>query len=180
MPKKEKDLRVYKLDKDAIQVLHNIVSDLNHDKQLKNKWDLPFKEEYWCNIKTHGDQLELRTECLKGGFRTTDRASVQELRNFAEETKRIFAKFESAVRREFKTRAGKALKWGKGHERCDYEPVALNGLYKFYYVKCGPIKVELGGQEFAEGTDLPNEGKLDTDTAHQLIDVSKMSKRKWG
>lgn len=177
MAKKEEDLRAYKLDKDVHQVLHNIVSDIMHDKSLKNKWNLPFKDGYWCNIKIHGDQMELRTECLKGGFRT-NKADILELQKFARETKKDLGKFERAVRSEFKKRTGKALKWGKGKEFCNYEMIAMNGMYKFYCYKSGPIKVDLGGQEFSEGGPDPIASKNESDDDYQIVDVAKLGH--WG
>lgn len=172
MAKKEEKPSVYKLDKDTFQVLHQIVHDLRYEKELKNKWNLPVKDDYWYNINFHGDQMELRVECLKGGFRSS-RVDSLELQRLAGETKKLFDKFEKMVRSEFKDRAGKSLVWGRGNQYCNYEKVAMNNLYKFYCVKNGPVRVNLGGQEFSEDGPELNKGDIREDD-YMIVDTSKI------
>lgn len=165
MAKDENDLTVYKLDRDLEQVIHNIVNDLKFDKELKNKWDIPVKGDYWMNVKIQGPHMELRVECLKGGWRSNHVSDVVEMQKFATEVKKHLSQFEKAVRSEFKTRTGKALRWGKGKEFVNYEPVALNNLYKFYAHKSGPVKVSIDRQEWSEDGPELNKVKVSEDEA---------------
>lgn len=153
MASKELDLRVYKLDRDLEQVIHNIVVSLKNDKEMTNKWNLGPKQDHWFNVKIQGPEMELRVECLKGGWRT-QRLDVNEMQQYAKEVVKLLGKFEKAVRSEFKERTGKALRWGKGKEYVNYEPVALNNLYKFYAFKSGPVRVSVDRQEWNE--DVPS------------------------
>ena len=148
------DLRVYRLDRDIEQVLHNIVNVFNSDEGRHQSWGLNPKEEVWVNIRYQGGDLELRVESLKGGWRTTV-SDVVEMEKYATCMKDCLTKAEKDIRDTFKDITGKSLRWGKGKEWVNYEPVAMNGLYKFYAHKTGPVRVVLDRQKFVEkGPDI--------------------------
>lgn len=152
------EVMVYKLDRDIEQVLHNIINAWNNNKDYKQRWNMNPKEQVWVNIRVQGDHLELRVEALKGGWRESNRFDIVEMQRFAEDVRKALVQAEKDLRKEFKEKTGKAFRWSKGKVSCRYEPVALNGLYKFYATKGGQIKVNLPRQEHSEGVKGPNPG----------------------
>lgn len=151
--KKQSEMEpVYRLDKDLGSVLHQICTDLRNkeNSEIRKEWGVSYHEMSWCSIKTGGDMLELRVERLDGSFREPA-LNVDELRKKNKETAELLKKFEKAVRKEFKSRTGKALSFvGKKVEKSDYERVALNGVYRFIACKKGHVKTTLDGQSFSD------------------------------
>lgn len=179
MKKADEDVSVYKLDKDIEQVLHNIINVWNHNKDYAERWDMNPKDQIWTNIKFQGDVLELRVECLKGGWRSTVQ-DIQEMQNFSRDIRDALKKAEKDLRKEFKKKTGKAFRWSKGKERANYEAVAMNGLYKFYASKSGKVTVDIGRQVHSEkGPDIvTGEKKKKKGDKMGLVDVLTLPE-KW-
>ena len=171
------EVLVYHLDRDLEQILHNIVNAWNKNKDYKQRWNMNPKEQCWVNIKLQGGHLELRVEALKGGWRESCRYDLQEMANFAMEVKAALKCAEADLRKEFKERSGKAFRWSKGKEICNYEPMALNALYRFYAIKSGPITVKIDRQEHSPGVEGPNPGKKDIGDGWKLTDILSLPER---
>lgn len=169
---------VYKFDRDLEQILHNIVNQWNRNKDYKKRWNINPKEEVFVNVKLAGNVLELRVEGLRGGWRTS-RVDQLEMERFAKEMERALKEAEKDLRKEFKEKSGKAFKWSRAKVKVNYEPIALNNLYKFTASKTGEVKVTVERQEHSEGSPKLNKAKTDKPDSWKLIDVGKLSD-KWG
>ena len=171
------DLRVYKMDQDLQGVLHNIVNVFNSDAKKKASWNLNPKEQCWCAIRFQGEELQLKVESLKGGWRYEVRDAI-EMEQFLLEIKAALKLAEKDLRAEFKKATGKNLRWSKGREWADYQPVAPNGLYRFFACKSGPVTVSLGGQKWVEkGPDIVT-GEENEEGSHHLISLLTLPE-KW-
>lgn len=171
----DKDLRVYKMDSDIGSVLHNIINVFNSDTKRKQCWGLNPKEECWVSIRLQGDDLVLKVEGLRGGWRRSVEHAV-EMERYLSEVRDALKKAESDLRSEFKEATGKSLRWSKGKEWSNFEPMAPNGLYRFYACKSGPVRVKLDGQKWVEkGPDI-NTGDFGDDAAG-LLDLISLPER---
>lgn len=143
---------VFDLNKDVVRVLHQIVEDMKEDadRGIKQKWGIPFKNLKNCDVKTGADgNVILLVFEHHGGFRVSQEDSTV-LHKRALDTKKLLNTFEKELKKEFKERTGKALRFSKGITQCDFQLVAQNGLYRFWAFKNCQVKTELDGQEYKE------------------------------
>ena len=140
---------VYDQTKDLKAVIFQIVEDLKEqtNEELRSRLAVSWKELQWLNAKMGGNVLELRITIADGSLRMPQR-HPQELQKKSKESLDVLGRVESAIRKEFKKRTGKALTWVNPKEATDYQLVALNGLYNFYAIKVGEVKTVLAGQSF--------------------------------
>lgn len=141
---------VFRLDRDLGSVVHQIAQDLRNkeNSELYKNYGVSWKEMSWCSVKMAGDILQLKVERLDGSFREPA-LNVDELRKKNKEILDLLKKFEKTLRKEFKSRTGKAFSFtGKTVEKADFERVALNGVYRFVAMKKGHVRTTLDGQSF--------------------------------
>lgn len=173
------EVMVYRFDRDLEQILHNIVNEFNKNKDYKLRWNMNPKEQCFVNIKLSGNHLELRVEALKGGWRESNRFDMVEMQRFSKEVEDALKLAEKDLRKEFKERSGKAFRWsGETQVRSNYEPVALNALYKFYSTKSGPVSVKIDRQKHSENGPEINKAKNDTADDWKLTDILSLPE-KW-
>lgn len=164
------EVLVYHFDRDLEQILHSIVNAWNRNKDYKQRWNMGPKDQVWANIKFQGGHLELRVEALKGGWRESNRYDLIEMARFAQEVQVCLKLAEADLRKEFKEKAGKAFRWSKGTVTSNYEPVALNSLYRFWAAKSGPVSVKIDRQEHSPGVEGPFKSKKEGPNDWQLVD----------
>lgn len=164
---------VYHFDRDIEQILHNIVNAWNRNKDYKKRWNINPKEEIFVNIKTQGTFLELRVEGLRGGWRYVGHLDQMEMNKHLEEMKKCLKQAEKDLRKEFKEKAGKGFRWSKGKEWADFQPVAMNGLYRFVASKSGNITVNVDRQKHSEnGPDIkPSKIEKDKDSWRNVLEL---------
>lgn len=140
---------VYDFNVDVQGVIHQIVSDLENEKnqELMKRMDLSWKELQWFKVKTGQNYLEITINMLDGSLREP-KQNPQECQKKLKETIKLLEKYESGLRTEFRARTKKALTWVNSDIKADFEFVALNGLCRFYASKFGEIKTKLPGQTF--------------------------------
>jgi hypothetical protein len=131
--------------KDLKSVIYQIAADLRE----KANWELHGTQTSWkdlktCDVKMSGDTLEIKVNAMDGSLRQP-RLHLGELQNKIKQTKVLLDRFETALRKEFKKRTGRALSWKNKKEIADCEMIALNGLHRFYAIRVGQITTELAG-----------------------------------
>ena len=167
---------VYRFDRDLQQVLHNIVSVWNRNKDFKQRWNINPKEEVFVNLKTQGNVLELRVEGRRGGWRV-GAVDNREMNKYLAEMRKHLKSAESDLRKEFKQVTGKAFRWSNCKEWADFQPVALNNLFSFKACKAGPVSVEIDGQKHSEDGPEIDGGKIDKEGKWGITDIIKLPKR---
>ena len=140
---------VFDFNSNVETVIHQIVSDLNEEKneELRNKLGVSWKELQWFKVKTGQNYLEITLNLFDGSLREPKK-NAQECQKKLKEVVKLLEKFESSLRTEFRSRTKKALTWVDSDIKADFELVALNGLCRFYACKFGEIKTKLPGQTF--------------------------------
>ncbi len=143
--------KAYDQDKDLSATLKDIVDKMKDetDKAMYNDWGISPKQLKFCNIKLYGNPLKITLQVFEnsGAYRLPE-VHPRDLQNDANGTLKLLDKFEKALKKEFKTRTGKALKISKGSSDVSWSKIALNGLYQFVAIKQAEVSTELDGQSW--------------------------------
>lgn len=149
--------RAYEQEKDLPAVLKQVAIDLREesDQALYSQWGINPKEVEWCDIKIRGvgDEgvsVEFVVNQHVGGLRLP--VPVAELDKRMAETEKVLGRYESAFRKLFKEKTGKALRLSKAKTFVNREQVALNGLYRFFAIKQAMVRTELDGNPYPENS----------------------------
>jgi hypothetical protein len=147
---------VYEQGKDAISVLHNIVSDMRDErnKEMLNRWDISHTELKGCDIKVSSAgvgaySISIIATEYKGDLRKFPMdASMQ--KKLSRDTVNLLSKFEKEIRKQFKERTGKALTLKDAKIFVNWQKIALNGLYKYVAVKSGVYNDKIEPNEYGK------------------------------
>lgn len=141
--------KAYDLNKDLPATLHDIVAKMKEESNqaMYNDWGISPKQLKACDVKVFGEgpKITLQVFEYSGAYRLPQQ-HPRDLQNEAQGTIKLLIKFETALKKEFKKRTGKALKISKGKTDVNWSVVALNGLYQFVAVKRAEVNTELEGQ----------------------------------
>jgi hypothetical protein len=133
------------------EVLSTIVNEMKLDNnEIARKWNMSWQQAKSCNISFSGDEVILKVEQRKGGFRISGE-DPRNLLGELNEVRKVLSKFEDAIRKEFKKRTGKTLRLKERKIVSNFEPVAYNGLYRFFAVKIATASAALDGQQWQDG-----------------------------
>lgn len=145
-----KRVPVFDQNQDLHSTISSIVYDMKDDNNvLAAKFNLPWTQMKFCNVKFAGDKIILNVEERKGGFKIHDENPKIINKQLSEITK-LMDKFEKALKAEFKERTGKNLSIKGKTTKSDCMRVALNGLYRFFCIRTGEVSAKLEGQTFQD------------------------------
>lgn len=140
----------FKLDQDMHSVISSLVYEMKEDNnKLAAKYDLPWTQAKYCNVQFEGDQIIMKVEERKGGFRIRGE-NGKVLNSQLADVIKLGEKFEKAIKKEFKERTGKALTIKGKSTKSDFEMVAYNGLYRFFTITTGKVSSKVEGQSFQD------------------------------
>lgn len=150
MPQAMERVPVFKQNQDMNSVISSIVYEMKDDNnKLAAKYNLPWTQMRFCNIKFTGDKLILSVEERKGGFKIRDE-NPRIINKQLAEIKQLMEKFEKSLKEEFKERTGKTLTLKNKETKADCNRVALNGLYRFFCIRSADASSKVEGQTFQD------------------------------
>lgn len=152
---KDKKERTFIPEKNILHLLQQCMVDIREskDQSIYKEWGIPYKCFEWCNVKIGGSgddgvQVVFSVDRLDGALRLPKADSV-ELEKTARQTDKILETFISEFKKCFKKKSGKALTLSKVKKwPCQYEVIALNGLYRFVSRKSANVKASIDPQEY--------------------------------